>query len=1023
MPIDAQDAVAGEGAGAGDWRTRVDDYLAAPAEGAPAPARHTALALQFELRELLPRTLNRWNGPTSRAVTRARRSAAADPDGHDDAPGPRRLGVRPVSRTGRGWARGTLGWSNIPHLLNRLDLDPAQHRWFCQFVALHRAGEPTAPGQDAAWVFLDEFVNPVLWTLLGQAHDLGIAFVGATGKGEVYVGGAANLALDAARDASGGIRMLPRLVLDGDPVPLESARAIGAHGVYAVDLTPPVRIRLAPTEEPLGSEQHALLDGRDGEEHAVAVPAADADEFLRDAVPRLRRRIDVGSADGSVPVPPPAPPVLVLDATFGPRQSLELAWRWERQWRAGEPPALRAVLAEVALPDAWLPDTPGAAPQPAALRGLDAAEFAVKVLPALERLPGVRVVRHGTAPDYRELTGTPQLTVTTVPTEKPDWFDLGVTVTVDGRTIPFVPLFKALAGGKKRLLLIDGSYFSLGHPAFGPLAELIEEAKGLAEWETGPVISRHATSLWADFEDLADESVPAREWRAVLDGVGADGPTPLEPPAGLHAELRPYQREGFAWLAFLWRNRLGAVLADDMGLGKTLQCLALVQHAVETRPTDAPRQPFLVVAPTSVVSNWATEAARFTPGLVVRTLTATTGSSGVPIAETAAGADIVVTSYALLRLDVEGYQQVARGGGWAGLILDEAQFAKNAASQVHACALDLEVRFKLAVTGTPMENSLIELHALFAIVAPGLFASARRFTEEYVRPIEDPTPGISKGRGAGAGPAALAEARVDRLAKLRRRMRPFLLRRTKELVAADLPAKQEQTLRIELAPDHRALYDLVLQRERQKLFGLLEDMNRNRFVVFRSLTLLRLLALDASLVDAEYAGIPSSKLDALLEQLDDVVAEGHRALIFSQFTSYLAKAAARLDAAGIRYVSLDGSTRGRAAVIDAFRDGDAPVFLISLKAGGVGLNLTEADYVFLLDPWWNPASEDQAIDRTHRIGQTKSVSVYRLIAADTIEEKVMALKERKASLFDAVIDDEALFSSTLSADDIRGLLG
>ncbi|MDQ2738046.1 MAG: DEAD/DEAH box helicase, partial [Actinomycetota bacterium] len=359
----------------------------------------------------------------------------------------------------------------------------------------------------------------------------------------------------------------------------------------------------------------------------------------------------------------------------------------------------------------------------------------------------------------------------------------------------------------------------------------------------------------------------------------------------------------------------------------------------------------------------------------------------------------------------------------AGLVLDEAQFVKNPASKVHAAALDLQVRFKLAVTGTPLENSLTDLQALFAIVAPGLFASAPRFLNDFVRPIEQPRPGITHGIGAGDAVAVNTAVRSERLAKLRRRIRPFLLRRTKELVAAELPAKQEQTLRIELAPEHRDLYDLFLQRERQKLFRLLgDDMNLNKFIVFRSLTLLRLLALDASLIGDEYADMPSSKLDALFEQLDDVVAEGHRALVFSQFTSYLAKVRRSLDAAGITYVYLDGSTRNRAEVIEEFKTGSAPVFLISLKAGGFGLNLTEADYVFLLDPWWNPASEEQAIDRTHRIGQDKNVMVYRLVAADTIEEKVLALQKRKAGLFDAVIDDEALFSATLSADDIRVLL-
>ena len=249
-----------------------------------------------------------------------------------------------------------------------------------------------------------------------------------------------------------------------------------------------------------------------------------------------------------------------------------------------------------------------------------------------------------------------------------------------------------------------------------------------------------------------------------------------------------------------------------------------------------------------------------------------------------------------------------------------------------------------------------------------------------------------------------------------------MLRRTKEIVAPELPPKQEQVLSIPLAPRHRALYDTWLQRERQKVLGLLDDLDRQRFIVYRSITLLRMLALDASLIDPVNEGVPSTKVDALLEQLGDVLAEGHRALVFSQFTSYLGKVAARLDAAGIRHEYLDGSTRRRADVIRAFREGDAPVFLISLKAGGFGLTLTEADYVFLLDPWWNPAAEAQAIDRTHRIGQTKQVMVYRMVASDTIEEKVMALARRKGELFDAVLDDDGTFSEALSADDIRSLL-
>ena len=247
------------------------------------------------------------------------------------------------------------------------------------------------------------------------------------------------------------------------------------------------------------------------------------------------------------------------------------------------------------------------------------------------------------------------------------------------------------------------------------------------------------------------------------------------------------------------------------------------------------------------------------------------------------------------------------------------------------------------------------------------------------------------------------------------------MRRTKEQVAADLPEKQEQVLEVELHPDHRRLYQTHLQRERQKVLGLLSDINHNRFTILRSLTLLRQLSLDAGLVDPEYADVPSAKIDALLEQISDVAGSGHRALVFSQFTRFLRIARARLEANGVECCYLDGSTVNRPDVIASFKEGTAPVFLISLKAGGFGLNLTEADYCFLLDPWWNPATEAQAVDRTHRIGQTRNVMVYRLIAAGTIEEKVMALKARKAELFSSVIDSDGAFSASLSVDDIRAL--
>jgi SNF2 family DNA or RNA helicase len=399
-----------------------------------------------------------------------------------------------------------------------------------------------------------------------------------------------------------------------------------------------------------------------------------------------------------------------------------------------------------------------------------------------------------------------------------------------------------------------------------------------------------------------------------------------------------------------------------------------------------------------VVANWTAEAQRFTPELSVVAVTETLAKRGESMDEAVRGADVLVTSYTLLRLDFEAYSAAP----WSGLVLDEAQFAKNHQSKVYQCARRLPAPFKLAITGTPMENNLMELWSLLSITAPGLFPSPAKFKDFYAKPIE-------KGRDA------------ELLAQLRRRIKPLVKRRTKQQVATDLPAKQEQVLQVELHPRHRTIYQRHLQRERQKVLGLLHDVQRNRFTILRSLTLLRQLALHAALVDGKHHGVPCSKIDALLEQLEDVAAGGHRGLVFSQFTGFLDLVRARLDASGIEYCYLDGKTRNRAEVIERFKNGAAPVFLISLKAGGFGLNLTEADYCFLLDPWWNPATEAQAVDRTHRIGQTRNVMVYRLIAADTIEEKVMALKARKAELFAGVMDEGNVFGATLNADDIRGL--
>jgi superfamily II DNA or RNA helicase len=945
------------------WKAALTPLGAGGEDGAPedAAGRTSPMGLQFELRNQPGAARGLW-----------------------------RLGVRPVLHNENArWVKANMTWNTIAYQSTRHSLDPEQLRWFCQLAALHRANGQLYFGYDNDWLYLDDFASPLLWQLVREAHVLGISFVGTKANIQVVVAERAELALDARADR-GGITVTTTLTIDGQQHSPESAGAIGSHGVYAVEQGSSTVITLAPSAHPLAEAQRALL----GRAATMSVPAAETHEFL-DFSPQLRHAIPLTSSDDSVHFPQVLPPVLVLRAAFEPEHELRLTWDWEqRAYR--DRPAEAAVLASVgAVLQPWQPND-------MTLRDLDAAEFTEHVLPALEPLTGVRVEVVGTQPDYRELTAAPEFTITTVETDQRDWFDLGVLVSVDGRTIPFDNIFRALVAGHDKLLLIDGSYLSLVQPAFEKLRHLIEEAKSLQEWETGLRISRYQSGLWEELEELAENTVQATAWRDSVSGLlELESLEPAALPTSLTATLRPYQSDGFNWLAFLWRHRLGGILADDMGLGKTLQALALILHARESGAGDG--EPFLVVAPTSVVSNWLDEAHRFAPTLRVVGISGTAAARGTSLAAELPGADVVVTSYTLFRLDFDEYQ----AHGWAGLILDEAQFVKNRASAIHRCARDLDAPFKLAITGTPMENNLMELWALFAIVAPGLFPSARRFGEQYQRPIEKPDD---------------PDTAAERLSRLRRRIRPLMMRRTKDVVAAELPMKQEQVLRVELSSRHRKLYDTFLQRERQKLLGLIEDLDRNRFIVFRSLTLLRMLSLDASLVDDSYQSVPSAKLDALFDQIEDIVAEGHRVLIFSQFTSFLKKAATRLESLGVEYCYLDGSTRRRAEVIDRFRDGTAPAFLISLKAGGFGLNLTEADYVILLDPWWNPAAETQAIDRAHRIGQSKNVMVYRIVATGTIEEKVMALRDRKAKLFTSVMDDDGIFASALTADDIRGLL-
>ena len=867
-----------------------------------------------------------------------------------------------------------------------------------------------------------------------------------------------------------------------------------------------VELALIPLVEPLDAASESLISAG-----TVHVPAAERATFQKEYLPALSRSIPSLTPDPALALPRVKPPHLVLEISFDEqvRHDAQLSWRWEYPLNPfAEDSAEEASTQNPAagsdvysLPVFGYPGEEGGeirderfearvlrsvrailAAHPALsgleerrIEGWETRELLSAILPKLRRVSAVQVRFIGTPPEFVEATDA-LIEITVSEGNSRDWFGLGIAVKVNNWTVPFAQIFEALDRGADRILLGNGTYFSLRRPEFKTLRTLIAEARELDDAGGELRINRHQAGLFSELESLAASVHTTARWDAqvrsllqLVEGLedaeenpemgakkdsekasdkGAQDSTAPQKasrqviaqrpvPTGLQATLRPYQVEGFQWLSFLYEQRLGGILADDMGLGKTVQALALLAHAIEEhraaseratseRTTERgesvePFAPFLVVAPTSVITNWAAEAERFLPEAKVVTITETTAGK-TPLAERIAGAHLVLTSYTLLRMDEDAYTGYARTlgravdeftgelsapEGWGALLLDEAQFVKNTGTRAWSIARAMPARTKIAMTGTPIENNLMELWALLAIVADGLFPSARAFRDLYARPAE-----------SGEDPAHAAAT----AARLRRRIRPIMLRRTKELVAAELPAKNDTRVNLPLAPGHRRIYDTHLQRERQKVLGLLEDMDKNRFTIFQSLTLLRRLALDAALIDPDaYAGVSSVKRDYLVQQLPDLLEKGHRVLVFSQFTGYLKSISARLAEEGIGHLYLDGSTRNRAEVIEAFTSGQEPVFLISLKAGGFGLNLTEADHVFIMDPWWNPAAEQQAVDRIHRIGQDKEVHVYRLVAEGTIEEKVMQLKESKAALFDAVVGEGEFASAAVTAEDVREL--
>ncbi len=576
-----------------------------------------------------------------------------------------------------------------------------------------------------------------------------------------------------------------------------------------------------------------------------------------------------------------------------------------------------------------------------------------------------------------------------------DWFDLDLGVTVAGERISLVPpLLRLLREQPDLLGVVRGLEDSQTFPVALDTRRILPVPAGrLKAWllpllefldEDRPRLSRHNAAALAGLDDLPTHWIGGEELRALSQRLrDFSGMTHCPQAPGFNATLRPYQQIGLDWLQFLREYGLAGILADDMGLGKTVQTLA---HLHLEKASGRADRPSLVVATTSLMANWRNEAAQFAPNLKVLTLH---GKDRAERFDEIAGADLVLTTYPLLVRD----REVLLAHEFHLLVMDEAQFIKNPKAQSHQVARSLKARHRLSLTGTPLENHLGELWAQFDFLMPGLLSNAKRFTQVFRTPIEK-----------------LGDE--DARHRLSERVRPFLLRRTKEQVLKDLPPRTEMVRWVEIEGGQRDLYESLRVAFDRKLRLVLTEqgVGRSQIMIFDALLKLRQICCDPRLVKLPAAEAlvkkghaHSAKLATLMEMLEELLDEGRKILLFSQFTSMLGLIELELEKRGILYSKLTGQTRDRETPIDDFQQGRVPLFLISLKAGGTGLNLTAADTVIHYDPWWNPAVEEQATARAHRIGQDKPVFVYKLMTQGTVEEKILALQNRKRGLADQLM--------------------
>lgn len=576
--------------------------------------------------------------------------------------------------------------------------------------------------------------------------------------------------------------------------------------------------------------------------------------------------------------------------------------------------------------------------------------------------------------------------------ERNDWFDIYAVVTFGKYQIPFIELRNHILNKKKEFVLPSGEIALIPEKWFSQYSNLLHFSDNgtelklkkhhiglineLAEGELAGIAMSRKLQKLTDFDELED----------------------IELPKGFIGNLRLYQKAGYNWFHFLKNYHFGGCLADDMGLGKTIQTLALLQKNKEDATAAGTKSTSLLIMPTSLIYNWINEAKKFTPQL---RMMMHTGVFRYKSAEVFANYDVVITTYGISRIDID----LLKSFFFDYAILDESQNIKNPSSKSFQSVRLLKSRFKLILSGTPVENSVNDLWTQMSFINPGLLGSQQYFLNEFVTPIEK-------------------KKDEEKAHKLQTLIKPFVLRRTKEQVATELPPKTENLFYCQMSQEQAGVYEKVKSEYRNELLQGLEDGTfvQSQIQVLQGLTKLRQIANHPSMIDEAYEG-DSGKFENVTHTLTSVLDAGHKVLIFSSFVKQLTIYKNYLEEQKIKYTYLDGGTQNRGDVVQRFQDdADTKVFLISIKAGGVGLNLTEADYVFILDPWWNPAIEQQAIDRTHRIGQTKNIFIYKFITKDTVEEKILALQQRKLSVARALITTEESFIKTLTADDIKEIL-